>query len=106
MPLPEQAPAARPTSGNTVMSWHWLVVLRALRAGAAVAARVQAGDGAGLLVREDARTVDDARLLGRAERHLDHVDAEERRVRRCPSARRRSSPASSSPERTPPVPEP
>ena len=27
MPLPEQAPAARPTSGNTVMSWHWLVVL-------------------------------------------------------------------------------
>ena len=26
MPLPEQAPAARPTSGNTVMSWHWLVI--------------------------------------------------------------------------------
>ena len=27
MPLPEQAPAARPISGNTVMSWHWLVTL-------------------------------------------------------------------------------
>ena len=25
MPLPEHAPAARPISGNTVMSWHWLV---------------------------------------------------------------------------------
>ena len=25
--MPEQAPAARPTSGNTVMSWHWLVSL-------------------------------------------------------------------------------
>ena len=27
MPLPEQAPAASPTSGYTVMSWHWFVVL-------------------------------------------------------------------------------
>ena len=27
MPLPEHAPAARPTSGKTVMSWHWLVSL-------------------------------------------------------------------------------
>ncbi len=27
MPLPEHAPAASPTSGNTVMSWHWLVRL-------------------------------------------------------------------------------
>ena len=38
MPLPEQAPAARPTSGNTVMSWHWLVIARRLRARAVIAA--------------------------------------------------------------------
>ncbi len=53
----------------------------ALRAGAAVAAGIQARNGAGLLVRENARAIDDARLLGGAERHFDHVDAEERRVR-------------------------
>src|SRR5688572_19233249 len=27
IPLPEQAPAARPTSGKTVMSWHLFVAL-------------------------------------------------------------------------------
>jgi hypothetical protein len=26
MPLPEHAPAASPTSGYTVMSWHWFVI--------------------------------------------------------------------------------
>ena len=25
MPFPAHAPAASPTSGNTVMSWHWFV---------------------------------------------------------------------------------
>src|SRR6188768_2649195 len=27
MPLPEQAPAASPSDGYVVMSWHWLVWL-------------------------------------------------------------------------------
>ena len=80
MPLPEQAPAARPTSGYTVMSWHWLVVLVRCVPGPLIAAGIQAGNGAGLLVGENARAIDDARLLGRAERHFDHVDAEERGV--------------------------
>ena len=26
IPFPEQAPAASPISGETVMSWHWLVI--------------------------------------------------------------------------------
>ena len=78
MPLPEQAPAARPTSGKTVMSWHWLVIARLLRARDRVAALPQSGDVAGRRVGEDARPVDDLRVLRRRERHLDHVDAEER----------------------------
>ena len=79
--MPEHAPAARPTSGIHRDVVALVGGAGALRAGAVIAAGPQAGDGAGLLVREDARPVDDARLLGRAERHLDHVDAEERRVR-------------------------
>ncbi len=105
MPLPEQAPAARPTSGKTVMSWHWLVVLVRCVPGPwsppcqrpAIAPVVGVG--------EDARPIDDRRLLRRRERHLDHVDAEERRVRIL-FGFRPEQPASSSPARTPPVPDP
>src|SRR4029079_6227413 len=52
-----------------------------LRSQTAITALLETGDGAGLQVREDARPVDDLRLLGRRQRHLDHVDAEERGVR-------------------------
>src|SRR5262249_39053087 len=54
---------------------------RRLRPRAVVAALPQTRDRAGRCVRKDARTVDDLRLLRRRERHLDHVDAEERGVR-------------------------
>src|SRR5207247_3981206 len=54
---------------------------RALRALAVRAAAPQARDRAARRVREDARLVDDFGVLGRLQRHLDDVDAEERRVR-------------------------
>ena len=54
---------------------------RRLRAGAAVAPLLEPGDRAGRRIGEDARAVDDRGARGRGERHLDHVDAEERRVR-------------------------
>ena len=54
---------------------------RLLRAGSMFAAGPQSVDRAGRRIREDARAVDDFRVLRRRERHLDHVDAEERRVR-------------------------
>ncbi len=50
---------------------------RLLRPRPVIAALPQPGDGAGRLVREDPRPVDDARLLRRLDRHLDDVDAEE-----------------------------
>src|SRR5439155_853944 len=52
-----------------------------LRAGSMFAAGPQPVDRPGRRIREDARAVDDFRVLRRRERHLDHVDAEERRVR-------------------------
>ena len=104
-PLPEHAPAAKPTSGihGDVVA---LIGRRgALRARAVIAALPQAADRAGCRIGEDARPVHDARpCSGIGQRHLDDVDAEERGVRVL--ARRRTQPSSSSPERTPPVPEP
>ena len=55
---------------------------------------------------KDARPVHDGGLLGRGERHLDDVDAEERRVRVLLGILRPSSPASSSADRTALVPDP
>src|ERR1051326_202459 len=54
---------------------------RRLCPGPAVASLFEARNLSGLLVGEDARPVDDRRLFGRGERHFDHVDAEESRVR-------------------------
>ena len=106
MPLPEQAPAARPTSGIHRDVVALVGGAGALRAGTVVAAGEQAGNGAGLLVRENARAIDDARLLRRAERHFDHVDAEERGVRVLLRIAARAVDQLLQPERTPPVPEP
>ena len=47
---------------------------------AVIAALPQTAEGASLRVGKDARLVDDCRLLRRADRDLDHVDAEERGV--------------------------
>ena len=62
------------------MSWHCLSLPRALRPTAVVAALPEPRDGTGLRVGKDARPVDDAGVLGRIERHLNDVDAEERGV--------------------------
>ena len=83
----EQDAVARAGAGRQADGRHHRDVValvghaRGLRAGTEVAALLEPGDRAGLLVGEDARTVDDLRLVGRGERHLDDVDAEERGVR-------------------------
>jgi hypothetical protein len=53
---------------------------RSLGPGAVVASLPQAGDCPGTWIGEDARPVDNPGLPGRPERHLNHIDAEERRV--------------------------
>jgi hypothetical protein len=81
MPLPEQAPAARPTSGKTVIVMTLIGHPRALRPRPVVATLPEPRDVAGRRVGKDAGPVDDARLFWRGEGHLDDVDAEERGVR-------------------------
>ena len=81
MPLPEHAPAASPSSGKTVMSWHWLVVLVRCVPGP-WSPPVQRPAMAPVFASAKMRgRLTIARLLGRGERHFDHVDAEERGVR-------------------------
>ena len=53
---------------------------RLLRAAAVIAAHVEAVDRARYRVGKDARGRDDLRVLRRRQRHLDHLDAKERRV--------------------------
>ena len=81
MPLPEQAPAARPISGKTVMSWHWLFARGFCVPAPWSPPWPEARDRAGSRIGENARPVDDLRVLRRGQRNLDHVDAEQRRVR-------------------------
>src|SRR4051794_13781738 len=52
----------------------------ALRTLAVRAAHPEAGDVAGGGIGEDARTIDDLRVAWPGERHLDHIDTEERGV--------------------------
>ena len=62
MPLPEQAPAARPISGKTVMSWHWLV-RDVVCVPSPWLPPFHSPAIAGCWVGEDARTIDDLRVL-------------------------------------------
>src|SRR5687768_16592609 len=75
---------ARPRGETDLRIYGDVVALRrhagGLRAGAVIAALPQAPQRARRFVHEDARLVDDARVLRRCQRHLDHVDAEERGV--------------------------
>ena len=82
IPLPEQAPAARPIAEYTVMSWHWSVSAGFSGCLLAVsAAVVQAVHRAGARIDEHARAGNDFGFLRRRHRNLDHVDAEQRGVR-------------------------
>jgi hypothetical protein len=80
MPLPEQAPAARPIDEYAVMSWQWFVALVRCVPSPCVPPAHRPGDVA-LRVREDARLAHDARVLRPRERHLHDLDAEECGVR-------------------------
>ena len=88
------------------MSWHWLVMLRALRARAVIAALPQAGDRAGLRVGEDARPVDDASPSRASPSGTLITSMLKSAVFGSFFGSRPEQPASSSPERTAPVPEP
>ena len=106
MPLPEQAPAASPISGKTVMSWHWLVARRGLRARAVVAALPEPGDVAGGGVGEDARPIDDASPSAGAASGTWITSMLKSEVLGSSFGSAPEQPASSSPERTVLVPEP
>ena len=81
MPLPEQAPAAMPSSGNAVMSWQRLVsALRCVPGPwSPPGHRPPAAPVSGF--REHLGPADDGRLFRAPEGDADDVDAEERGVR-------------------------
>ena len=79
MPLPAQAPAASPSAGKAVMSWHRLVALAVCVPGPRLPPWNRPATRACRGVGEEPRPADDARRGRSSQRHLDHVDA----VQRC-----------------------
>ena len=93
--------------GYTVMSWHWLVTRARLRARPVVAALPEARRSRrSSRPRRCAARLTIAAFSGVRERHLDHVDAEERRVRVLFGRLARAARRAPRPSGPAPVPEP